>query len=78
MGSHGVSEVGAGAGAGAGGRVGRMENALGSTAGPGASGDGRSVGAEIHVHNQLAEVGVFCIKVPEGGLVRRSWVEGSE
>ena len=67
MGGNGVSEVGVGAGE----RVGRMVNgtslASGSIAGPGACGGGRSVGAEICVHNELAEVGGF-LKVIEKGL----------
>ena len=36
-----------------------------------------SVGAETHVNNDLAEVGSFR-KVTEGGLVKRSWVDGLE
>ena len=73
MNSNGVSEIGE--------RVGRMVNwtslALGSIAGLGVCGGGRPVGAEASVHNELVEVGGF-LKVTEGGLVRRSWVEGSE
>ena len=66
MGSDGVSEVGAGAGEGVDGMVNGTSLSSGSIAGPGAGGDGRCVGAEINVHNELAEG------------VRRSWVEGSE
>ena len=51
--------------------------ASGSIAGPEASEGGRFLGAETSVHNELAEVGGF-LKVTEGSLVRRSWVEGSE
>ena len=36
-----------------------------------------TVGVETHVNNELAEVGGFQ-KVTNGGLVRRSWVDGSE
>ena len=38
---------------------------------------GSSVGAETHVNNELVEVRGFQ-KVTDGGLVRRSWVDGSE
>ena len=37
----------------------------------GASGGGRSVGAETSIHNEFAEVAGF-LKVTEGGLLRRS------
>ena len=39
--------------------------------------DQEPMGAETSVHNKLVEVGGF-LKVTEGDLVRRSWVEGSE
>ena len=58
--------------------VNRTSLALGSIAGSGICGSGRSMGAETCIHNELAEVGGFFFKVTEGGLVRRSWVEGSE
>ena len=51
--------------------------ASGSIAGPGGCGGGRSVGRESHVNNELVEVGGFWKKT-EGGLVRRSWVDGLE
>ena len=51
--------------------------ASGSIAGPEACGVGRPVGVETCVYNELTEVGGL-LKVTEGGLVRRSWVEGSE
>ena len=35
------------------------------------------MGAEIGVNNELVEVGGM-LKVTEGGLERRSWVDGSE
>ena len=47
----------------------------GSIAGPGVCGGGRPVGAETHVHNELAEVGGFR-KMTEGGLVRRDLRRG--
>ena len=46
------------------------------TLGSGAGGGG-IMGVEASVHHKLAEVGWFA-KVTEGGLVRRSWVDGSE
>ena len=49
----------------------------GSVAGSGASGGDRIMGAEPGVHHKLAEVGWFAESDP-GGLVRRSWVDGSE
>ena len=49
----------------------------GSVAGSGASGGGRIMGAEAGVHHKLAEVWWFA-KSDQGGLVRRSWVNGSE
>ena len=36
-----------------------------------------AVGVETRVDNELVEVGGFR-KVTEGGLVRRTWVDGSE
>ena len=51
--------------------------ASGSIAGPGACGGGRSLGAGTSVHNELAEFGAF-IESDREGLVRRSWIEGSE
>ena len=77
MGGDGVSDISAGAGEG----VGRMMNGAGLTSGSiarsGAFGGGSSVGVETHVNNVLAEVRAFS-KVTDGGLVRRSWVHGSE
>ena len=49
----------------------------GSVAGSGAGGGGRIMGAEAGVHHKLAELGGLR-KVTDGGLVRRSWVDGSE
>ena len=49
----------------------------GSVAGSGASGGDRIMGVEAGVHHKLARLGGLR-KVTEGGLVRRSWVEGSE
>ena len=71
MGSDEVSEVGAGAGE----RVGRMVNETNLASG---SMQGREpMGAETCVHNELVEVRGF-FESDRGGLVRRSWVEGSE
>ena len=39
--------------------------------------DGSTVGAETRVDNELAKVRGFR-KVTDGGLVRRSWVDGSK
>ena len=50
---------------------------LGSIAGLRASAGGRIMGAEASVHNKLAKVGGLR-KVTEGGLVRRSRVDGSK
>ena len=77
MGGDGVSEVGAGAGVRVGGMVNGTSLASGSIAGPEACGDGRSVGAETCVHNELVKVGGF-FESDRGGLARRFWVEGSE
>ena len=49
----------------------------GSFAGSEACGGGRIMRVEAHVHNELAEVRGLR-KVIEGGLMRRSWVYGSE
>ena len=77
MGSNGVSEVSAVADE----RVGAMVNGTsltcGSIAGLGACGDYSLVGVKTHVNNELAEVGEF-LEGDRGGLVRRSWVDGSE
>ena len=78
MGSDGVSDVSAGTGEGVGGMANGAGLTLGSIARSGAYGDGSSVGAETQVDNELAEVGGSFRKVAEGGLVRRSWVDGSE
>ena len=55
MGSYGASELSGG--------VGGMMNGtcltLGSVAGLGASGGGRTLGAEIGINNELVEVGGF-------------------
>ena len=76
MGGDGVSDVSAGADEG----VGRMVNGTGLTVGSiarlGACGGGSSVGAETRVNNELEVAGFQ--KVTEGGLVRRSWVDGTE
>ena len=71
MGSNWVSEVSAGTGERVGGMVNGTSLASGSIAGLGASGGGRSVGAETSIHNEFAEVAGF-LKVTEGGLLRRS------
>ena len=49
----------------------------GSVARSGARGDGRIMRAEGRVQNKLAEVRGFA-ESERGGLVRRSWVDGSE
>ena len=58
-----------------------MVNGAGLTSGfiarLGASGGGSTVGAETRVDNELVKVGGFR-KVTDKGLVRRSWVDGSE
>ena len=71
MGGDGVSDVSAGAGEGVGGMVNGTGLTSRSMARSGA------VGAEIHINNELADVRDFR-KVTEGGLVRKSWVDGSE
>ena len=72
MGSNGVSEVGAGAGEGVGGMVNVAGLALGSIAGSGVCGGGRSVGAEKLVSTMSWwRLGDF-FKMTEGGLVTRS------
>ena len=76
MGGDGVSDVGAGAGKGVGRIVNWANLTLGFIARPGACGDGSSVGAETRIDNELAEVGGF--SGDRGGLVRRSWVDGSQ
>ena len=69
-----VSEVSAGTSEGVGWMVNGTSLASGSTAGQGACGGGRPVGAETHVHNEFAEVGRFS-EHDRGGLVRRSRVD---
>ena len=66
MDSDGISDVSAGDGKGVGGMVNGTGLTSRSIAGPGARGGGRSVGVEISVHNELAEVGGF-LKVTEEG-----------
>ena len=77
MGGDGVSDIGMRAGE----RVGGVVNGAGLTSGSiarsGASGGGTTVGTETGVDNELAKVRGF-LKVTDGGLVRRSWVDGSE
>ena len=65
-----VSEVHTGAGEQVNRRVNGTGLTLGSIARSGTSGDGRIMGAEV-------EVGEFW-KLTEGGLMRRSWIDGSE
>ena len=48
-----------------------------SVAGSGAGGGGRIMDAEGDVHHKLAELGWFA-ESDRGGLMRRSWVDGSE
>ena len=50
---------------------------LGSFAGSGAGGGGRIMRAKAGVHHKLAEVWWFA-EIDRGGLVRRSWMDGSE
>ena len=75
MGGNGVSSVGAGEG------VSGVVNGAGLTSGliarSGASGGGSAVGTETHVDMSWQRLGGFW-KVIHGGLVRRSWVDGSE
>ena len=77
MGGDGVSEFSAGACEGVGGMVNGAGLTSGSIARSGASGDGSTVGAETHVDNELAKVRGFS-EGDRRGLVRRSWVDGSE
>ena len=70
-------------GTGAGEQVNRMMNGTGLTLGPftgsGASrGGGMIMGTETCVNSELAEVVEGLQSVTEGGLVRRTWVDGSE
>ena len=68
MGGDGVNDISAGAGE----RIGGMVNGAGLTLGSNAKS-----GAETRVNNELAKVREFS----EGdnvGLVKRSWVDGSE
>ena len=51
--------------------------ASGSIARSGASGGGSTVGTETGVDNELAKVKGFS-EGTDGGLVRRSWVDGSK
>ena len=51
---------------------------MGPIEGLGASGGGRFMEAETGVRNELAEIIGGLQKAMEGGLVRRSWVEGSK
>ena len=50
---------------------------MGPIEGLGASGGGRFMEAETGISKELMDIGRSW-KVMEGGLVRRSWVEGSE
>ena len=77
MGCDGVDDVSAGAGEGVGGMVNVACHTSGSIARSGACGAGSSVGAETHVDSELAEVRGF-LEGDRRGLVRRSWVDGSE
>ena len=51
---------------------------LGSVAGSGVSGDGQIIGVVTSVYNKLAAVVRGLQKVTEGGLVKSSWIDGSE
>ena len=77
MGGNGVSDINTRAGEGVGGVVNGAGLTSGLIARSGASGGGATVGTETGVNNELARLGGFR-KVTEGGLVRRSWVDGSE
>ena len=57
--SYGVGVVSTGVDERVGRRVHRTSLALGCAAGSGASGDGRTMGAETRVNNELVEVGGF-------------------
>ena len=69
MGDDGISDISAGAGKGVGGMVNGTGLTSGSIARSGAYGGSSSMGVETRIDNELAEV---------GGLVRRSWVDGSK
>ena len=59
MGGDGVSDVSAGAGEGVDGMVNGTGLTSRSIARSGACGGGRSVGAETHINNEVAELGGF-------------------
>ena len=77
MGGNGVSDISARAGEG----VGEVVNGAGLTSGSiarlGASEGGSTVGKDTGVDNELAKVRGFS-EGDRRGLVRRSWVAGSE
>ena len=77
MGGDGISDISAGAGEG----VGRMVNGAGvtsgSTARSGANWGGSTEGMRLVSTMSWRRLGGFR-KVTDGGLVRRSWVDGSE
>ena len=77
MGGDGVSDVSAESGEGIGGMVNGAGLTSGSIARSGACGGGSSVGAETRVNDEWRRLGGFW-KVTDRGLVRRSWVDGSE
>ena len=77
MGGNGVSDISARAGEGVGGVVNGAGLTSGSIARSGASGGGSTVGMETGVDNELAKVREFS-ESDRRGLVRRSWVDGSE
>ena len=77
MGGDGISDISAGASEGVSGMVNGAGFTLGSIARSGASGGGSTVGAETSVNNELAKVRGFSVG-ERWGLVRRSWVNGSE
>ena len=77
MGGNGVSDISTRAGEGVSGVVNGAGLTSGSIARSGASGGGSTVGMVTGVDNELTKVRGFR-KVIHGGLVRRSWVDGSE
>ena len=77
MGGDGVSDISAGAGEGVGGMVNGAGLTSGSTARSGASAGGSTVGRRLVLTMSWRRFGGFW-KVTDGGLVRWSWVDGSE
>ena len=77
MGGNGVSDISTRAGEGVGGVVNRAGLTSGSIARSGASGGGSTMGRRLVLTMSRRRLGGFR-KVTDRGLVRRSWVEGSE